>query len=60
MIVKGKLTLPFYVEDVIRVGYNLEPLTCKFCGSTEVVYNTLVHDGSCQTCGKWQLHPEED
>ena len=27
---------------------------CKFCGSTELVYNIYVMDSSCQECGEWQ------
>lgn len=27
---------------------------CKFCGSSEVVYQQGVNDASCQDCGKWQ------
>jgi len=27
---------------------------CKFCGSSEVLYQQGVDDASCQDCGKWQ------
>ena len=46
-----------YTCDQVRaVGYTLEPLKCKFCGSLEVVFLQYVDGGSghCEECGKWQ------
>jgi hypothetical protein len=27
--------------------------TCNYCGSKEMVFNTLVLDSKCQDCGLW-------
>ena len=43
------------VQDIINVGYNLEPLICRNCGSNEVVYQQYIGDACCQECGEWQL-----
>ena len=52
--------MPRYtVEDVQKVGYNLEPLTCIFCGSTEVTYLQYISDGQCGECGKWQIEDKK-
>lgn len=43
------------VHDIIDRGYNLEPIHCVHCGSTEVTFNQQIGDGSCGECGKWQI-----
>lgn len=43
------------VQDVIDVGYTLEPLRCRFCGSHEVTFYQYIGDAFCETCGSWQL-----
>ncbi len=45
----------YTVHDVIRAECSLEPLVCVFCGSEEVTFNQYIGDGSCGTCGKWQI-----
>ena len=52
-------TEKFYVEDVLKAGYNLEPLTCKFCGHDNVIFHQYIGDGYCEWCGKWQLERKE-
>jgi hypothetical protein len=44
----------YTTEDTIKAEYTLEPLTCVFCGSTEVVFLQYVGDGFCENCGEWQ------
>ena len=50
----------FNVYDVIEAEYNLEPLTCLFCHSQEVVFLQYVGDAICQDCGMWQLEESEE
>jgi DNA-directed RNA polymerase subunit RPC12/RpoP len=45
----------YTVEDVIKAGYNLEPIKCKYCGSLEVTFLQYVGDAQCAGCGEWQL-----
>ena len=45
----------YSVEDCIQAECLLEPIECKHCGSTEVVYDQYIMDGKCQSCGAWQL-----
>lgn len=48
------------VQDVIDAGYQLKPLECRYCGSTEVTFNSLIMDAHCGDCGRHQLEPAED
>ena len=48
----------FDVQDVLDVGYTLEPLVCRYCGSLEVTFYQYVGDTHCAKCGAWQLGPE--
>tara|TARA_R100001463_G_scaffold42546_8_gene89113 strand:+ start:3186 stop:3395 length:210 start_codon:yes stop_codon:yes gene_type:complete len=41
-------------ENIISAGYNLEPVHCVYCDSTEVTYHQYVGDGYCSECGEWQ------
>ena len=43
-----------FVKDVIQKGYNLTPIHCKYCDSTEVTYHQYIGDGYCADCGEWQ------
>ena len=43
------------VQDVIDIGYNLEPITCRNCGSKEVTFFQYIGDAHCEKCGEWQL-----
>ena len=52
-------TTDYNVHDIIKAECNLWPLTCIYCGSTEVVFEQYVKDAYCQCCGKWQLEEEE-
>lgn len=45
----------YFIEDVLFAEINLEPLYCKFCGSSEVVYDQYQFNGSCGDCGRFQL-----
>jgi ribosomal protein S27E len=47
----------YSVDDVRRAGFTLEPMVCKHCGSTEVVYEQYVDRATCQECGKDQDEP---
>lgn len=47
------------VQDVINAEFNLEPLVCRNCGSTEVIYHQYINDACCQMCGEWQLELEK-
>jgi len=49
----------YYVEDIIKVGYTLEPLYCKFCGRPTVIFDQYIGDGYCENCGRWQLEGEK-
>ena len=53
------MTTEYTVHDIIKAEYNLWPLVCVFCGSTEVVFSQYVGDAKCQCCGEWQLTEEE-
>ena len=44
----------FYTEDVQKCGFNLEPLHCVYCESSEVTYHQYIGDGHCSDCGEWQ------
>ena len=46
------------VQDAIDLGYNLVPLVCRKCGSTEVTFNQYIGDACCDNCGEWQLDLE--
>ena len=48
------------VQDVINAGCNLEPIKCRFCGSTEVTFNQGIGDAHCAMCGEWQLEGTEE
>jgi len=48
------------VQDIIDVGYNLDPLICRYCNSLEVTYYQDVGDAHCARCGAWQLYPERE
>ena len=48
----------YTVDDVIKMGFNLTPIQCKYCKSLEVVYNQYIGDGCCQECGEWQTEEE--
>lgn len=52
------------VQDVINAGFNLEPIKCRFCESTEVTFNQGIGDAHCAACGAWQLEglegPEDE
>ncbi len=43
------------VQDVINSEITLQPLTCRKCGSQEVMYHQYVGDAYCSKCGVWQL-----
>jgi hypothetical protein len=45
----------FDVQDVIDAGCTLEPLVCRSCQSTKVMFNQAIGDAYCATCGHWQL-----
>ena len=47
----------YSVDDVRRAEFTLEPMVCKHCGSTEVVYEQYVDRATCQECGKDQDEP---
>ena len=49
----------YYVEDIIKVGYTLEPLYCKFCGRPTVIFDQYIGDGYCENCGRWQLEDDK-
>jgi len=49
----------YTIHDILNAGYNLEPLTCLFCGSHEVTFLQYVGDASCGDCGRWQLEDAE-
>jgi len=35
--------------------YRKLKVSCKFCGSTELVYHQyIICDSKCQDCGEWQ------
>lgn len=36
------------------------PLTCIYCGSSEVYYSNYADDSKCQVCDRWQLNEEEE
>ncbi len=44
----------YTVKDIKEAGFNLEPVNCIHCGSTEVTYHQYIGDGYCPECGKWQ------
>jgi transcription initiation factor TFIIIB Brf1 subunit/transcription initiation factor TFIIB len=48
------------VQDVVDLGYNLDDLKCRYCGSKEVTFNQGVGDAYCAECGEWQLKPDID
>ena len=57
---KQKNALKIYdVQDVINVEYNLEPLQCRYCSSSEVAFYQYIGDAHCGNCGKWQLEEED-
>lgn len=33
---------------------HLSPAQCKFCGSPELDYNSVLADDNCPHCGAWQ------
>lgn len=43
------------IHDILNREYNLEPIHCINCGSTEVTFNQAVGDALCADCGEWQL-----
>ncbi len=48
------------VQDALDVGYTLEPMACRYCGSFEVTFYQSIGDAHCAKCGGWQLHPEKE
>lgn len=44
----------YFINDVIKAGYNIEPLTCLNCNSQEVTFNQHLNDAYCSECGTWQ------
>ena len=47
------------VQDILDVGYNLEPLECRYCKSQEVEFLQYMGDAYCSSCGRWQLEAME-
>lgn len=48
----------FTVEDIMKVGFNLEPLKCLRCGEIghlSVLRTSEWTNWLCEFCGKWQL-----
>lgn len=43
------------VFDIIEREYNLEPIHCVHCGSTEVTFNQKLMNGICGDCGEDQI-----
>jgi len=48
----------YTIEQAMAVGYNLEPMYCKFCGAIDITYLPSVHDALCEYCGKWQIEDD--
>ena len=47
--------MSYTIKDVIKAGYNLEPLICLDVNCRgEVTYHQYIKDGDCIKCGKWQ------
>ena len=44
----------YFINDVLKAGYNIEPLTCLNCSSQEVTFNQHLNDAYCSECGTWQ------
>ena len=44
----------YSVDDILKAGYNLEPIKCIYCESLEVTFHQYIGDGYCAECGKWQ------
>ena len=47
-------TTGYTTKDVQQCGYNLDPLHCVYCESSEVTYHQYIGDGYCSDCGEWQ------
>ncbi len=48
----------FTVEDIMKVGFNLEPLKCLHCGEIGhlcILKTPQILNWSCESCGEWQL-----
>ena len=40
--------------DVVNAEFNLEPIYCVYCDSTEVTFLQYIGDAHCAACGEWQ------
>lgn len=54
--IKQRAVKEYTIHDILKVGYNLEPLKCIHCGYVgETTYNQYINDAFCGMCGKWQI-----
>lgn len=43
-----------FTKDLLNAQFNLDPVHCYYCDSTEITFLQYIGDAHCSNCGRWQ------